>query len=141
MPGRRCTGWINAWKDRAKIALIETRNYVPPKTAFYAEWLLLESEAAFVEFLQDFPHYSLGARLAKINDEREALAADLERRVKRRDFDLSRVGDEQQRTNLARRYVEMTDKLHQLHADFRLLETAKVLSGKWQESFDHGHAS
>ena len=45
--------------------------------------------------------------------------------VIRRDFDVSRVGDEQQRINLARRYVETTDKIHQLDGHLRLLETAR----------------
>ena len=43
----------------------------------------------------------LDERLAKTAEEREALTADLDRRRVRRDFDLSRVGDEQQRINLA----------------------------------------
>ena len=73
-------------------------------------------------------------KISKITEEREALAANLDRRRHRRDFDLSRVGDEQQRTNLARRYVEATDKLHQLHAQFRLLETAKRLGSEWQDN-------
>jgi hypothetical protein len=132
--GRRCIAWVNARNSQEKITFVETRNYIPPKTAFYAEWLLLESEAAFREFLQVFPHYCLDTRLGKINEEREALSADLDQRVKRRDFDLSRVGAEQQRANLARRYVEMTEKLRQLREDFRLLETAKVISEKWQEN-------
>jgi hypothetical protein len=54
------------------------------------------------------------------------------------DFDLSRVGDEEQRENLARRYVETTDKLRQLGADFRLLETAKELSREWQNKIEIG---
>jgi hypothetical protein len=41
------------------------------------------------------------------------------------EISISVVGDEQQRKNLARRYVETTDKLRQLGRDFRLLETAK----------------
>ena len=73
------------------------------------------------------------SRISKITEEREALAADLDRRRIRRDFDLSRVGDEQQRRNLARKYVETTDKLRQMGVDFRLLETAKGLGSEWQD--------
>ena len=86
-----------------------------------------------MEFLEAFPRHRLDERLAKIAEEREALAADLDRRRNRRDFDLSRVGDEQQRENLARRYVETTDKLRQLDSQFRLLETAKGLAVEWQD--------
>jgi hypothetical protein len=66
-------------------------------------------------------------------EERETLAAEPDRRLHRREFDRSRIGDEQQRENLARRYVEMTDKLRQLGTHFRLLEIAKTLSGEWQD--------
>ena len=84
--------------------------------------------------LEAFPHYRLEERLTKIEEEREALSTDLDRRLHRRDFDLSRVGDAQQRENLARRYVETTDKLRELGAHFRLLETAKGLSGEWRDN-------
>jgi hypothetical protein len=133
LAGRRCAAWLKAQKDQEKIRLVETRNYVPRQTAFYAHWLLFEEETAFREFLEAFPDHGLEARLAKIAEERDALAADLDRRRHRRDFDLSRVGDEQQRTNLARRYVETTDKLRQLDEDSRLLETAKGLGTEWQD--------
>ena len=83
--------------------------------------------------LEAFPHYRLDERLTKIDEEQEALATDLDRRLHRRDFDLSRVGDEQQRTNLARRYVETTDKLRQMGGHFRLLVTAKRLGTEWQD--------
>ena len=133
LAGRRCAAWVKSQKDRDKIGLVETRNYIPLKTAFYATWLLFQEDAKSVEFLEAFPHYRLDERLTKIDEEREALAADLDRRRNRRDFDLSRVGDEQQRENLARRYVETTDKLRQLGTHFRLLETAKGLGSEWQE--------
>ena len=131
--GRRCAAWVKAKTDQEKIGLVETRNYVLRQTAFYAHWLLFEKEATFLEFLEAFPHHALDARLAKTAEERDALAADLDRRRVRRDFDLSRVGDEQQRTNLARRYVETTDKIRQLGSQFRLLETAKGLAVEWED--------
>ena len=133
LAGRRCAAWVKSQKDRDKIGLVETRNYIPLKTAFYATWLVFEEQAASEKFLEAFPYLRLDERISKITEEREALAADLDRRRHRRDFDLSRVGDEQQRENLARRYVETTDKLRQLGAHFRLLETAKGLGTEWQD--------
>ena len=56
----------SAKNDQEKIRLVETRNYVPRKTAFYATWLLFEEEATFVEFLEAFPHYGLEARLPRL---------------------------------------------------------------------------
>jgi hypothetical protein len=139
--GRRCSAWLNARKDRDQITLVGTRNYIPLKTALYAQWLLFQNEATYREFVQAFPRYSLDIRLTELGQERAALAANLDHRLQRGDFDLSRIGTEQQRTNLALRYVELTEKLRQLHEDFRLLETVKVLSVKWQESFDQGPPS
>ena len=46
--GRRCAAWLKAKNDQENIRLVETRNYVPPQTAFYPHWLLFEKEAAFV---------------------------------------------------------------------------------------------
>ena len=132
LAGRRCAVWLKAQKDQEKIRFVETRNYVPRQTAFYAQWLLFEEETAFREFLEAFPHHGLEARLAKIAEERDALAAELDRRLVRHDFDLSRVGDEQQRINLARRYVEKTDELRQLGRNFRLLEIAQELATERQ---------
>ena len=133
LAGRRCAAWVKSQKDRDKIGLVETRNYIPLKTAFYATWLVFQDQSASEKFLEAFPYLRLDERISKITEEREALVADLDRRRHRRDFDLSRVGDEQQRTNLARRYVEATDKLHQLDVQFRLLETAKELVPEWQD--------
>ena len=133
LAGRRCAAWVKAKKDQERIRLVETRNYIPRQTTFCAHWLLFEEEAAFLEFLEAFPRHRLDARLVQIAAEREALAADLDRRRIRRDFDLSRVGDEQQRINLARRYVETTHKIRQLGSQFRLLETAKGLAVEWED--------
>ena len=109
---------ISGWLKRGTTFLVGRRSC--------GHWLLFEKEATFREFLEAFPHHGLDERLAKIAAEREALTADLDRRLHRRDFDLSRVGDEQQRTNLARRYVETTDKI-------RLLEIAKGLAVEWED--------
>lgn len=132
LASHRCGAWIDARKNQDKIALIETRNYFPPKTAFYAQWLQFQNESAFLEFLQTFPHYSLDTRLVKTNEEREALAADLKRRIDRGDFDLSRVGDEKQRENLARRYIEIRQKILALEEDYRLLDLGDRFRGEWE---------
>jgi len=76
--GRRCAAWLKAKTDQENIRLVETRNYIPRQTAFYAHWLLFEKEATFREFLEAFPHHGLDARLAKTAEERDALAADLD---------------------------------------------------------------
>ena len=107
--GRRCAAWVRARATGAKIELIKTRNYVPPQTAFYATWLVFGDEAVSSEFLDAYPQHQLGGRIATIEADHQALAAKLQNRLQRGDFNLGRIGDERQRENLARRYVEAAE--------------------------------
>ena len=50
------------------------------------------------------------------------MAAKLQDRLRRGDFNLGRMGDERQRENLARRYIEGADALRSLGSELRLLE-------------------
>lgn len=131
--GRKCHAWLQARHDGDSIRLIETQNYIPLQTAFYATWLVIRDEATAREFLEAFPNLSLDSRLLALDAKSEQLRADLSSRLIRGDFDLARVGSEDQRENLARRYVETSDKIHQLGADRRLLDIAKKLATEWQE--------
>ena len=133
LAGRRCAAWVNLKKTGTKSDWSKQGTTFLLKTAFYATWLLFEKDATSESSWKHFHTTAWMSALSKTAEEREALAADLDRRRLRRDFDLSRVGDEQQRTNLARRYVETTDKIRQLDAHFRLLETAKELGTEWQD--------
>ncbi|HSF23049.1 MAG TPA: hypothetical protein VLE20_02400, partial [Blastocatellia bacterium] len=104
--GRRCAAWVRARATGAKIELIKTRNYVPPQTAFYATWLVFRDEAVGAEFLDTYPQHRLDGRLARIEADREALTAELQHRLLRGDFNLTRIGDGRQQENLARKYLE-----------------------------------
>lgn len=130
--GRKSLAWIQARPDRGSIKLIGTRDYVPLQTAFYANWLVIGDEATAREFLEVFPGWNLDFRLAKLSDEIQKSIADRKLRLDRGDFNLGRIGSEEQRTNLAKRYVEIADNLHRLDTDFRLLKMAKELAEKWQ---------
>ena len=61
------------------------------------------------------------------------MAAKLQNRLKRGDFDLGRIGDERQRDNLARRYVEAAEALRSFGSELRLLERAWELAAEWPE--------
>ncbi len=131
--GRRRAAWIKARLERDVIELVHTRDFVPPKTAFYAKWLLFREEAAAAAFVEAWPRHRLDERLAKIDEERQALALKLQQRLKRGDFNLGRIGDDQQRENLARRYVETAETLRGLGSQLRLIETAKGIARRWQD--------
>ncbi len=128
--GRRCAAWVEARLERDVIELIHTRDYIPLQTAFYAKWLLFRDEAAATASLR------LGRATAWMSglrrSTRNALALKLEQRLKRGDFNLGRIGDDRQRENLARRYVETATTLRGLRSQRRLLETAEGAAQTWQ---------
>jgi hypothetical protein len=128
--GRRCASWIKSRQEN--VELIATRNYLFPRTAIYTKWLLFKDETTVADFLNSYPKYRLDNRLKAIGAERRALAIKLQERLRRGDFDLGRVGDEQQRENLARRYVETADTLRVLSSQLSLVDMARQLAERWQ---------
>jgi len=132
--GRRCAEWIERQSQIAPIQLLHTRNYLHPQTAFYATWLLFQNRAEVNAFAQAWPRHCLRKRVEQMAEEHQELAANLEMRRCRGDFDLSRVGDERQRENLARKYTGFTDKLHKLLEHSRVLEQACALGIGWEQN-------
>ena len=80
-----------------------------------------------------YPQHRLDGRMAKLEAEREELVAKLQNRLKRGDFNLGRIGDTQQRENLARGYVEATEALRGFNSELKLLGLARELAERWQE--------
>ena len=95
------------------------------RTKDIAMWLVDDEEAAEIERKE--------AEMAKLEADRDVLSAKLRDRLKRGDFNLGRVGDERQRENLARRYVESADALRGFSSELKLLERARELAPEWQE--------
>jgi hypothetical protein len=89
--------------------------------------------ASCCKFLDTYPQHGLDGQIAKIEADREALAAKLQNRLRRGDFNLGRIGDERQRENLARRYMEAAEALRGFGSQSRLLERASELAPQWQE--------
>ena len=131
--GRRCAAWIGARAQGDTISLVLTRNYIPPQTTFHATWLRFRAAEVAAEFLDTYPQHRLDGRIAKLEADREALTQKLQDRVRRGDFDLGRVGDERQRENLARRYVEAAETLRRFGSELKLLERTSELAPQWQE--------
>lgn len=57
--GRRCTDWVRDRQGGGAIRLLETRNYLPPKTAVYVNWLSFHEKSLADDFLNVFPRYRL----------------------------------------------------------------------------------
>jgi hypothetical protein len=103
-----------------EIDLISTRNYRHPKTAVYVHWLVFRDPALAESFLAAWPRYSSGEQIENLRTEREMLAAKIDRRLKTGTFDLSRL-PEQDRLPVARRYIELHEKLCELDQQVSLI--------------------
>jgi hypothetical protein len=124
--GRRCLDWIRAHRGDDTIRLVATRNFIRPRTALYVHWLLCRDDTVATEFLEAFPQYQIEKRIEKLRRERKLLNERLEQRLKRGAFDLSRVREDH-RCIVAMRYVEVHDRIADLHRHERWLETANAL--------------
>jgi hypothetical protein len=130
--GRRCADWIRARRGESAIRLVATRNYVEPRTALYANWLLFRDESLANEFLHAFPGYQFERRIESLRRQRRLLAEKLEQRLRRGGFDLSRFG-EKTRWRIARQYVETHDKIGELDRYEKWLEMEKRLADEWRD--------
>jgi hypothetical protein len=128
--GRRCADWIRAHRDKNAVRLVATRNHIKPRTALYVHWLLFRDDTVATEFLEAFPQYQFEKRIERLRRERQSLTEQLDQRLKRGGFDLSRCRDDH-RWTVATRYVETHDKITDLHRHERWLETASGLGNDW----------
>ena len=131
--GRRCAGWVQRRAEGERVELIATRNFIRPQTAFYATWLRFGDEKVATEFLDAYPQHRLEGRLVNTEARREVLAVQVQDRLSRGDFNLSQIGDERQRENLARGYVKAAEALRGFSSELKLLERARELAPQWQE--------
>jgi hypothetical protein len=128
--GRRCLDWTRVHRGDDDIRFVATRNYLKPQTALYVNWALFRAEALADEFLELFPRYQFEKRMERIRRERQLLTERLEQQLRRGGFDLSRIAEEHLWT-VAMRYVEVHDKITDLHRHERWLVTANGLGYDW----------
>jgi hypothetical protein len=69
----------------------------------------------------------------KLEADREELVAKLQNRLRRGDFNLGLFGDERQRENMARKFVEAAEAPRKFGSELTLLERARELADQWQE--------
>jgi hypothetical protein len=129
--GTRCGDWVRIHKGEGLIKLVTTRTFIPPKTAFYLNWLVFQDDALAEEFLRCFPKYDFDLGIEKLRGERESLELALIERTNRGGFDLSRFS-EWQRASIARRYVEIHEKIEDLREYESGIERARGLGEEWQ---------
>jgi hypothetical protein len=121
--------WIEQYC--AKTAqLVRSINYLPPKTAFYCDWLIFSVADIARQFLQAWPRYDLDRRLSQVRSEHDEFALTLERDLSIGIYDLARL-PARKRWSAAKRYIAAHEKLRKLEWDCKNLELAAELSHTW----------
>jgi hypothetical protein len=123
--GRKCALWI-AQHGAHTTKLLRSRNYVPPRTAFYCDWLKFSDEAAARQFVQTWPRYDLPLQLRKVRADYAERALKLERELSLGRYDFARL-PASKRWSAAKRYIAAHERLRKLEWDSKNLELAAEL--------------
>ncbi len=134
--GHKCALWI-ARHCADKVQLLRSRNYLPPKTAFYCDWLKFLDEEMARQFLQAWPRYDLLMQLNKVRAQHVELAFKLERDLSIGAYDLGRL-PANKRWSAANNYIAAYGKLKKFEWDCKNLELAAELSSTWSTKIDAG---
>lgn len=127
--GRKCPLWI-AQHGANTTQLLRSRNYVPPRTAFYCDWLKFSDEDIARQFLQTWPRYDLQLQLRKVRAEHGERALKLERDLSVGRYDLARL-PANERWSAAKRFIAAHETLRKLEWDGKNLELATELNHTW----------
>jgi hypothetical protein len=107
--GRKCASWIAQYCARTT-KLLRSRNYVPPRTAFYCDWLKFSDEAAARQFVETWPRYDLKLQLRNVRAEHAERVLKLERDLSLGRYDLARL-PANKRFSAAKRYIAAHETL------------------------------
>ena len=141
---RSLGGNVSRWViDQARghdVRLVHTRNYIPLKTAFHADWLLVQETELAVALVEKFPQFNTLTVVELLKRERDALAETLEERARAGRYDLSLLPADQRRA-VADRFREADNKVKELSERIELLETAEGMRSEWREVIERDLAS
>jgi len=126
--GRQCAAWV--FQRRENIDFIRTRNYLPLKTAVHLHWLAFPDRTSAQAFLAAWAHHDSQKQLEKLSAERGELVQRIDRRLQIGRFDLSRL-PEQDRLPVARRYIDLQERVGELSRHIQDLELAASLGRQW----------
>ena len=127
--GRKCALWI-AQHCANTTQLLRSRNYVPPRTAFYCDWLKFSDGDIARQYLQTWPRHDLQLQLRKVRAEHGERALKLERDLSVGRYDLARL-PANKRWSAAKRFIAAHETLRKLDWDGKNLELAAELSHTW----------
>lgn len=122
--------WVIEKQKIYDIRRICTRNYLPIKTAFYANWLVFFDDEIVDEFMEKFPQYKIESHIEIIKYDLADLQGMINGKLVRGAYDLSKYPPDQRRA-AAQRFIELDNQVRHLAERLRYLETAKKLADKW----------
>ena len=124
--------WLNATPEyRNAWCLIQTREFVPPKTAVYCTWLLFANYELEQRFLEQFPGMSFVVRTQMLSQKLDELRASLEKGLLAGGYDLSKASP-QSRRDVAAAYIRKHDEINIMLSELNgLIEQQQDLE-KWR---------
>jgi hypothetical protein len=131
--GGNVSRWVIEQARDHDIRLVHTRNYIPLKTAFHADWLLVQEAQMVAALVGKLSQFNTPSVIEKLKQERDDLAEGLELRARAGGYDLSKLPSDQRRS-VADRFIEADAKVNDLSERIDLLETAEGLRSEWFEA-------
>lgn len=122
--------WVVEKQKTYDVKRICTRNYIPLKTAFYANWLVFKDDILAQEFLKKYPQFNIDLFIEKLRDDHDRLKDKIDIKLKRGAYDLSKYPSDQ-RLSAAQRFVEIDKQIRALEERVRCLDTANKLADEW----------
>jgi hypothetical protein len=123
--------WLNATPEyRNAWRLIQTREFVPPKTAVYCTWLLFANDELEQRFLDQFPGMSIVVRTQMLSQKLDDLRASLEKGLLAGGYDLSKSAPKS-RVAVARAYIEKHEQIEKLQSELDGVLRQEQERAKW----------
>jgi hypothetical protein len=124
--------WLNATPEyRNAWRLIQTREFVPPKTAVYCTWLLFANDELEQRFLDQFPGMSIVVRTQMLSQKLDDLRASLEKGLLAGGYDLSKASPKSRR-DVAAAYIKKHDEINIMLSELNGLIKQQQDLEKWR---------
>lgn len=124
--------WVAEKQKTHDIKRICTRNYIPVRTAIYANWLVFNDDIVAQEFVTKFPQFKTDLYMKKLKDDHDELQDKVNIKLTRGAFDLSKYPPDQRRS-AARRFIEFDDQITALAERVRYLDMANRFADEWSK--------
>jgi hypothetical protein len=123
--------WLREQGLQDRVRVIQTRNYLPVKTAAYSTWLVLPDERAAKAFRIAFPRFDPDHRLEQIVEQKAAVMNQIKDRVNRGGYDLSKHPADQWR-GIASEFLKLDKKLTDLDEKIAEINLTRELAIHWE---------